>query len=396
MINITQETQRCLQCKTAFCQHGCPIKTPIPEIIHTLENNSLDAAGEILFNNNPLSLVCSLVCNHEQQCEGNCILNKKEAPIQFSVIENYISDTYFDKMLIPIKKANNKKVAIIGSGPAGITISLLLAKLGYNVTIFESKSELGGVLRYGIPEFRLPKKILKRYHKKLLDIGIKIRLNVTIGGTLKIDDLFRDGYLSIFAGTGTWRANRIGIEGESFGHVHYAIDYLASPESFHLKDNVIIIGMGNAAMDVARTALRNGAKKVTLYARSDKFSANTIEYQKAKLDGADFQFNMSPIKFTNTGVIFIKTTKDSANEIHVDADSIIISISQGPKDKLTMTTAGLNSSDKGLLITNSIGNTTRTGIFVAGDVVHGAKSVVDAVNQAKLVAQSMDEYMSTL
>lgn len=392
MINILQETQRCLQCKVPFCQKGCPINTPIPEVINLLENESIDAAGEVLFKNNPLSIVCSLVCNHEQQCEGNCVLNRKDVPIQFSDIENYISDTYFDKMVVPIQPSNNKKVAIIGSGPAGITISLILAQLGYNVTIFESRSELGGVLRYGIPEFRLPKSILERYHKKLLQIGVKIRLNVTIGGTLKIDDLFRDGYLSIFAGTGTWRANSLRIEGESFGHVHYAIDYLASPESFHLGDNVVIIGMGNAAMDVARTALRHGARKVTLYARSDKISANTIEYQKAKLDGADFEFNMAPSKITDEGIIFHNTTDDS--EEHIDADSIIISVSQGPKDKLTSTTSGLNSSNNGLLLTDSSGNTSRPGIFAAGDVVHGAKSVVEAVSQAKLVAQSMDEYMS--
>ncbi|MDQ0363216.1 NAD(P)-dependent oxidoreductase [Breznakia pachnodae] len=394
MINILQETQRCLQCKVPFCQKGCPINTPIPEIINLLENESIDAAGEVLFKNNPLSIVCSLVCNHEQQCEGNCVLNRKDVPIQFSDIENYISDTYFDKMVIPIQPSNNKKVAIIGSGPAGITISLILAQLGYNVTIFESRSELGGVLRYGIPEFRLPKSILERYHKKLLQIGVKIRLNVTIGGTLKIDDLFRDGYLSIFAGTGTWRANSLRIEGESFGHVHYAIDYLASPESFHLGENVVIIGMGNAAMDVARTALRHGARKVTLYARSDKISANTIEYQKAKLDGADFEFNMAPSKITDEGIIFHNTTDDK--EEHIDADSIIISVSQGPKDKLTSTTSGLNSSNNGLLLTDSSGNTSRAGIFAAGDVVHGAKSVVEAVSQAKLVAQSMDEYMSNL
>lgn len=394
MINILQETQRCLQCKVPFCQKGCPIDTPIPEVINLLENDSIDAAGEVLFKNNPLSIVCSLVCNHEQQCEGNCVLNRKDVPIQFSAIENYISDTYFDKMVIPIQPSNNKKVAIIGSGPAGITISLILAQLGYNVTIFESKSELGGVLRYGIPEFRLPKSILERYHKKLLQIGVKIRLNVTIGGTLKIDDLFRDGYLSIFAGTGTWRANSLRIEGESFGHVHYAIDYLASPESFHLGDNVVIIGMGNAAMDVARTALRHGARKVTLYARSDKISANTIEYQKAKLDGADFEFNMAPSKITDEGIIFHNTTDDK--EEHIDANSIIISVSQGPKDKLTSTTSGLNSSNNGLLLTDSSGNTSRPGIFAAGDVVHGAKSVVEAVSQAKLVAQSMDEYMSNL
>lgn len=394
MINILSETQRCLKCKVPLCQKGCPIHTPIPIIIDALEHQSLDVAGELLFQNNPLSIICSLVCNHEMQCEGNCILNKKNVPIQFSDIENYISDSYFDKMEIPLQANNHKKVAIIGSGPAGITISFILAKLGYNVTIFESRSELGGVLRYGIPEFRLPKSILKRYHQKLLDIGVKIRLNITVGGTLKIDDLFRDGYLSIFAGTGTWRANSLKIEGESFGHVHYAIDYLASPESFALGNRVVIIGMGNSAMDVARTALRHGARQVTLYARGDSASANTIEVQKTKLDGADFEFYMTPVKITDTGIIFKHTLENK--EVTVDADSIIISISQGPKDKLVSTTAGLKVNNKGLLLTDAIGTTTKPGVFAAGDVVHGAKSVVEAVQQAKLVAQSMDTYMKGL
>lgn len=397
MHTVLSESQRCLNCKVPMCQKGCPINTPIPTIINTLKNHNLDTAGRLLIENNPLSMVCSLVCNHENQCEGHCVLARKDAAIKFSTIENYISDTYFDKMEIHCAPTNNKKIAIIGSGPAGITIAFILAKLGYQITIFESKSEIGGILRYGIPEFRLPKSTLQKYHKKLLEIGVKIRFNITIGGTLKIEDLFRDGYLSTFVGTGVWRANSLGIQGESLGHVHYAIDYLASPNSFYLGNQVVIIGMGNAAMDVARTVLRNGAKKVILYARGDCPSANNHEVTYAKLDGAQFQFHRTPVKITDTGIIFKNTTNSNENQSEfVRADSIIISVSQGPKDKLVSTTKGLKTSNKGLLITDSMGNTSHPGMFAAGDIVHGAKTVVEAVSQAKQVAKSMHDYMQLL
>ena len=394
MINVFTETKRCLQCKVPMCQKGCPISTNVPAVIRALEQSSLDDAGQILFDNNPLSLVCSLVCDHEKQCEGHCVLNHKGAPILFGDIENYISDAYFDKMPIVKNAKNHKKVAIIGSGPAGITISATLAKMGYDVTIFEAKSDLGGVLRYGIPEFRLPKKILDRYHKKLIEAGVKIRFNTTIGGALKIDDLFRDGYKSIFVGTGTWRPKSLGIKGESLGNVNFAIDYLASPDTFTLGDTLLIIGVGNAAMDVARTALRHGVKHVMMTSLSDEIAASEKEADGAKLEGAQFLYFKRPVEIDDEGVVFIDELTNTTE--HIDADSIIISISQDPKDKLVSTTVGLKANAKGLLETDAQGHTTLPGIFAAGDVVMGAKTVVEAVNQAKVVAANMDAYMQEL
>ena len=402
MINtIIDEANRCLKCKVPQCKKGCPISTSIPQVLTLLENSQIDQAGEMLFENNPLSIVCSLICNHEKQCEGNCVLGRKGAPINFSLIENYISDLYLDKMTMPIIQLNNKKVAIIGAGPAGITISIILAKMGYSVTLFDSKDKIGGVLQYGIPEFRLPKKILARYLEILIKLGVKIRPNIIIGETLSVDDLLNDGYLSVFAGTGVWKPRKLGVPGESFGNVHYAIDYLSNPEAFNLGSKVAIIGMGNSAMDVARTAIRHGAKEVTLIARKDRAAASVKEVTYARLDGAKFEFHKKIVEIVEEGVMLDNILVDEQSNATTlagqpylfPADSIIISVSQGPKDRLTSTTPQLQANDAGLLITDEKGVTTREGVFAAGDVVYGAKTVVEAVNQAKKVAQAMHEYM---
>ncbi len=201
-VHVVNEAKRCLNCKKPLCRTGCPINTPIPMMIQEFLNGGIAEAGEMVFENNPLSIVCSLVCDHEKQCEGHCILGKKGAPVHISSIENYISSAYFDQMKIKREERKNKRVAVIGSGPAGITISIILAKRGYDVTIFETREKIGGVLRYGIPAFRLPKSILDNYKEKMLELGIRFRPNTTIGGAIGIDDLFRDGYLSVFVGTG--------------------------------------------------------------------------------------------------------------------------------------------------------------------------------------------------
>lgn len=400
-VHVIDEANRCLNCKNPMCVKGCPIHTPIPMMIKAFKEGNLNEAGEMLFENNPMSMICSLVCNHENQCEGNCVLGRKGEPVHISSIENYVSDTYFDKMQIPCAPKNGKKVAVIGAGPAGITIAILLTKKGYSVTIFDSRDRIGGVLQYGIPEFRLPKTILDRYKKKLREIGIKIRPNTTIGGAIEIKDMFRDGYESIFIGTGVWRPKTLGIKGESLGNVHFAIDYLANPDAYELGDSVAIIGMGNSAMDVARTALRKGSRNVTLYARGMKSQASQHETTYAKLDGAALEFGMSPVEITDDGPVFQKAILDeegnrmgfSEERIQVHADSTIISISQGPKSKLVNTTEGLKASENGLLVTNSFGETTHPGIFAAGDVVLGAKTVVEATAYSKLVADAMDRYM---
>ena len=360
-------------------------------------------AGEMLFSNNPLSLVCSAVCNHAKQCAGNCIRGRKDSPVHFSSIENYISDMYLDRMhaSVPLKRID-KKVAVIGAGPAGITVAVLMARKGYHVTIFEWKSKIGGVMQYGIPEFRLPKSILDRYEARLEEMGIQIRLNATIGSILMIDDLFRDGYDSIFIGTGAERPRTLGIKGESLGNVHFAMNYLANPKAHRLGNTVAVIGVGNAAMDVARTALRNGTKSVTLYAMGKEIAASSSEVAYAELDGAEIETGMQVQEITEDGPVFCKTIYGENDEIvghederiQVHADSTIISISQIPRGKLVRTTSGLTASEHGLLIVDDHYMTTRSGVFAAGDVVTGAKTVVHAVEGAKKAAEFMMQYMN--
>lgn len=400
-LHIIDEANRCLNCKKPMCQKGCPVHTPIPHIIQMFKENKVMDAGKELFENNPMSVICSIVCNHEQQCAGNCVLGRKGNPVHFSSIENYISDTYLDRMEIARAEKKGKRVAVIGAGPAGLTSAVILAKAGYDVTIFEWKDKIGGIMQYGIPEFRLPKSILDRYKERLVEMGIKIRPNTTIGAVLKIDDLLRDGYASIFVGTGVWKARNLGIHGECLGNVQFGIDYLANSTEYDLGENVAIIGMGNAAMDVARTALRNGARHVTLYARGRKVAASSHEMSYAKLDGAEFVFGKEIRRITEKGPVFSNSIMDENNRVigyeeeeeQVEADSTIISISQGPRRKLIRTTVGLEGSDRGLLLVDENGMTTKPGVFAAGDVVTGSKTVVHAVAGAKIAAEGMIRYM---
>ena len=403
-LHVVNEAKRCLNCKKPKCRSGCPINTNIPQMIQDFLNSRMDEAGQRLFENNPLSLICSLVCDHEKQCEGHCILGKKGNPIHVSSIEHYISERYLASFSAPQVRKIGKRAAIIGSGPAGITIAIELAKRGYDITIFESKDKIGGVLQYGIPEFRLPKSILAQYKKRLLELGIKIRPNSTIGGAIRIDDLFRDGYLAVFIGTGVWRPNALQVKGESLGNVHYAIDYLCSPDAYDLGKTVAVVGAGNAAMDAARTVLRHGAQNVTVYLRRDTVAASPREVEYAEVDGVKFHYCVKPVEFRPEGIVLRSMTYDAeGNGSEVPgsdtlelADSIIISIGQGPKDKVVATSRDIQVSSRGLILTDDQGATTRPGIFASGDVVRGAKTVVEAVHGSKQVAAAMDEYMKSV
>lgn len=404
-LHVMDEANRCLGCKVPQCQKGCPISTPIPQIIRMLKDNKLDEAGRTLFENNPLTTVCSLVCNHENQCEGHCVLGKKGAPVHFSTIENYISSTYAHKMTEGPKPSNGTRVAIIGSGPAGLTIAIILARYGYDVTIFEGKDKIGGVLRYGIPEFRLPKSVLDDFKYRHLDLkGIKFRPNTHIGGAIGIDDLFRDGYKAIFVGTGVWKPNALHIKGETFGHVHFGINYLNNPDSYDLGERVIVIGAGNAAMDVARTAIRKGVRSLTCFSLTRNVAASHHEFSYAQLEGVRFEYNKAPVEITDEGVIFkdVREQEDGSladvpnSQKLYPADSVIISISQGPQNRIVSTTEGLKANTRGLLVADETGHTTRPGIFASGDVVNGARTVVEAVAHSKVVAESMHRYMQAL
>ena len=403
-LHIIDEANRCLNCKKPMCQQGCPVHTPIPHIIQMFKENRLMEAGEELFQNNPMSVICATVCNHEEQCAGHCVLGRKGNAVHFSSIEHYISDMYLERMKIEQKEKKQQKVAVIGAGPAGMTVAILLAQQGYGVTVFEWIDKIGGIMQYGIPEFRLPKTVLDRYKNRMEELGSQIRPNTTIGAVLKIEDLLRDGYASIFIGTGTWKPRNLGIHGECLGNVHFGIDYLANASTYNLGKNVAVIGMGNAAMDVARTALRNGAEHVTLYARGNEIAASSHEVSYATLDGAEFVFGMQIDSINEKGPVFKKTILDEEENIigeeeeliQVEADSTIISISQGPRKKLIRTTFGLEGSDKGLLIVDDNYMTTKPGVFAAGDVITGSKTVVHAVDGAKKAAEAMIQYMENL
>ena len=407
MYNSKVEAKRCIACKIPFCEKGCPVSTPIKDVIEMYLDNKILEAGDILFKNNPLSIVCSIVCPHEKQCEGNCILSRKSYGVKFGEIENDISTSYIDNVDFAIHRLDGKgaKVAIIGGGPAGITIAFILAFKGYNVTIYESHSQIGGVLRYGIPEFRLPKITIDKLETKLIEMGVKIRPNILIGPTLTLDDIFNDGYGAIFIGTGTWNPRKLKIKGEALGNVHYAIDYLKSPEYYKLGSKIIIIGAGNVAVDAARTMIRNGAKEVIILNREGEtgITANKREFNDAVAEGLQVLNFKSVLEIKDDGIILANTEmveKDGNIDYDIDysteqfykCDSVVVAISQGPRSNIVSANKDLEINEKGLIITNVDGSTTKKGVFSGGDVVTGAKTVVEAVKMSKIIAEKMDEY----
>lgn len=402
---INADAERCLMCKVPRCKKNCPINTDIPKVIELYKENKISEAGELLFKNNPLSVVCSIVCPHENQCSGNCIRGIKGEPIKFGDIEHYISMEYLKNMDSKDIKKNGIKIAIIGSGPAGIAIAFILAERGYDITIFESKHKLGGVMRYGIPEYRLPNSILDLIEDKLIDLGVKIKYNTLVGPVVTLDRLLEDGYKSVFIGTGVWNPKTLNIKGEMSGHVNYAINYLMSPESFRLGKKVIVIGAGNVAMDAARVAKRSGCEVTVVYRKGfEEMTATKLEIREAQEDGVEFTLFKSPVEILDNGVKFISVEKSigedgravfkivEGSEEIIECDSVIIAVSQSPKNNIVANTDNLATSRGGLLAVDEYGHTTKKGVFASGDVVTGAKTVVEAAANAKKVADAMDEY----
>ena len=410
MKDLIIESNRCYLCKNPRCQANCPISTPIPMVIDLFKEGQIAKAGEILFKNNPLSLVCSIVCPHEAQCKGNCIRGIKDEPVRFCEIETHISKYYLENIKLEKENELDERVAIVGGGPAGITIAFILAQKGYKVTLFDSHDKIGGVLRYGIPEFRLPKSILDHYEERLIELGVKIRPNTLIGPVITLDKLFYDGYSAVFIGTGVWNPRTLDIRGESLGHVHYAIDYLKSPDTYKLGRKVCVIGAGDVAMDAARVAKRNGAEEVYILYRKgmENMPATKAELDGAIRDGIKFELFKSPIELLDEGVKYIETKNKTdengkVNTVNIDGtegifecDSIIIAVSQSPKNNIVSNTKGLETNKWGLLLTDEFGHTTREGVFASGDVVTGARTVVEAANHAKLVAEEIEKYLRTL
>ena len=406
MKELRLEADRCLLCKNARCKANCPISTEIPEVIRLFKEGKLDEAGEILFENNPLSAVCAIVCPHEHQCKGNCIRGIKGEPIPFCEMEEFISLKYLKNVKLEKVGNRDERIAIIGAGPAGITLSIILARKGFKVTLFDAHEKIGGVLRYGIPEYRLHNSIIDRYEEILIELGVKIRPNTLIGPVLTLDKLFFDGYKAVFIGTGVWNPKTLNIKGESLGNVHYAIDYLKSPNVYNLGKKVAVIGAGNVAMDAARVAKRNGAEEVYILYRKgfENMPCTRAELEEAKEDDVNFELFKAPIELTEQGVKYIETKNEVSEDGKVstitiegtegmfECDSVIIAVSQSPRKNIVANTTGLDTNKWGLLLTDDKGHTTRNGVFASGDVVTGANTVVHAVSYAKIVAESIEEY----
>ena len=379
MKELRLEADRCLLCKNARCKANCPISTEIPEVIRLFKEGKLDEAGEILFENNPLSF-----------CE----------------MEEFISLKYLKNVKLEKVGNRDERIAIIGAGPAGITLSIILARKGFKVTLFDAHEKIGGVLRYGIPEYRLHNSIIDRYEEILIELGVKIRPNTLIGPVLTLDKLFFDGYKAVFIGTGVWNPKTLNIKGESLGNVHYAIDYLKSPNVYNLGKKVAVIGAGNVAMDAARVAKRNGAEEVYILYRKgfENMPCTRAELEEAKEDDVNFELFKAPIELTEQGVKYIETKNEVSEDGKVstitiegtegmfECDSVIIAVSQSPRKNIVANTTGLDTNKWGLLLTDDKGHTTRNGVFASGDVVTGANTVVHAVSYAKIVAESIEEY----
>ena len=402
---VLNEAERCLKCKNPRCRNACAVSTDIATIIDLFLKGKDHEAGKILFENNPLSSICSIICPHENNCYGNCILGNKTTPVPFYEIERYISEKYISnfEMDIPIK--NGMKIAVIGAGPAGISMSIFMAQRGFHVTLMEAQEKIGGVLRYGIPEFRLPKDRVDVYSDVLKKLGVVIKPNCHIGSNLLIDDMFVDGYDAIFLAVGTAKPNRLGLVGETLGNVHFAIDFLKSPKAYDLGKTVAVIGAGNVAMDVARTAVRqSGVEKVILInnRREEDVTATKKEYDQALKEGVECIHLMSVLKITSEGLVAVDVEavpnentiiyEENMQSNHfIKADTVILSIGQGPSDVLSEK-AQIATTLRGLFRVDESGMTNIPGVFAAGDVVSGPKTVVEAVAHTKKVAEQMVKY----
>lgn len=410
------EAKRCLNCKKPMCKTGCPIENNIPEFIHQLSRGNFGEARSLLAEKTNLPAVCGRVCPHEKQCEGHCVLNKANKPIRIGKLEQFVADFDAEMNLIrekiPPKTRGN--VAVIGSGPAGLTVAGDLAKMGFNVSVYEGEAEPGGVLLYGIPEFRLPKDIVRRETNRIAELGVQFINNTIIGKDITIDQLFEKGFDAIFIGTGTAVARELNIPGKDLAGVvksHYFLRMVALYNNGSLErkevpvkegDTVLVIGAGNVAMDASRTALRMGAKSVTVVYRStlDTISAEKLEYESAVNDGVKFMWKTSPVEYIGNDdgkLVGLKVTQED-NELIIPCDKVLIAIGSKPAKRIISTTKGIEVNDNGYLITSErpYGMTTLKGVFAGGDVVHQPATVVLAMKEAKKVVDGISSYVDAV
>lgn len=409
-----EEAKRCLNCRNPQCKTGCPIENNIPEFIHQLSCGNMGEAMGIINEKSNLPAICGRVCPHEKQCEGHCILNAKGRGIRVGKLERFVADFDADMKLsrerLPQKARG--KVAVIGSGPAGLTVAADLARQGFNVVIFESEPELGGILMYGIPEYRLPKEVVRKEIKKIEALGVNVITNCTVGVDTTVDQIFDQGFDAIFIGSGNAKPKELGIDGELLPGILQSAYFLRSVNLYtrglipreevpiNEGDIVGIIGGGNVAMDAARSAVRMGAAKVqVLYHRTiNEMSALKAEYNEAVEEGVEFVWQTSAVKFNSNGNdelgSIIASTPDG--EKIMPFNKIILAVGSRPASRIVSTTTGIDVDDKGFVITKErpYGMTTRKGVFAGGDVVRThQQTVVLAMKEAKQVALGIAQYV---
>ncbi len=423
------EARRCLQCKNAPCSVGCPVEIDIPGFIKLIREGKRKEALLKIKEKNNLPAVCGRVCPQEDQCEAACVLNKKKIPINIGALERYAADYELSmEPLKPVSKDTSKssvKITVVGSGPAGLTCAADLSKMGYQVVLFESLHLAGGVLSYGIPEFRLPKKIVENEIDYIKALGVKIQTDTLIGNTYTISDLFQQGFKAVFIGVGAGLPQFLAIPGENLGRVYSANEFLTRlnlmkaykfPEyttPINIGEKVAVIGGGNVAMDSARVARRLGKKVFLVYRRTEKeMPARIEEIQNAKDEGVIFELLTQPVKISGDEKGFVKNlecikmalgepdasgrrrpvpVKDS--NFTLDADTVIIAVGQHPNPLLPKVTADLKTNEGGTIRIDGNFMTSIPGVFAGGDIVSGADTVISAMAAGKKAALAIDRYI---
>jgi glutamate synthase (NADPH/NADH) small chain len=424
-----EEATRCLNCKNKPCVNGCPVNVRIPEFVAKVAAGEFEEAYKIVTSTNGLPAVCGRVCPQESQCEGKCVRGIKGEPVAIGRLERFCADWHMKNSTAKGEKpaSNGKKVAVIGAGPSGLTCAGDLAKLGYEVTIFEAFHTAGGVLVYGIPEFRLPKEIVHKEVKNLEDLGVEIRTNMIIGKTLSVDELLEMGYKAVFIGSGAGLPSFMGIEGEDLIGVYSANEYLTRTNLMKayldeydtpiIKSNsVAVVGGGNVAMDAARCAKRLGAEKVFIVYRRglEEMPARKEEIHHAMEEGVIFRNLNNPVKINGDENGRVKSmecvemelgepddsgrrrpvVKEGSN-FELKVDTVIMAIGTSPNPLIRSTTEGLETNRRGCLIVNEeTMQTTREGVYAGGDAVTGAATVILAMGAGKQAAKAIDEYLN--
>lgn len=421
------EAQRCLNCKNSPCVKGCPVAIHIPQFIKEVANGNFAGAYDIISESSSLPAVCGRVCPQESQCESKCVRGIKGEPVGIGRLERFVADWHNAQKDVEIHKpeSNGHKVAVVGSGPSGLTCAGDLAKMGYEVTVFEALHLAGGVLVYGIPEFRLPKAIVQKEIDTLKALGVKVETNMVIGKVLSIDELMEDGFEAVFVGSGAGLPRFMGIPGENLKGVYSANEFLTrvnlmksykdhpTTPIMHAK-KVAVVGGGNVAMDAARCAKRLGAEEVYIvYRRSEaELPARKEEVEHAKEEGIIFKLLNNPVEILPNEENFVggmkciemelgepdesgrrRPVEKPNSEFVLDVDSVIMSIGTSPNPLIKSTTKGLETQKWGGIIADENGLTSRTGVYAGGDAVTGAATVILAMGAGKTAAAAIDEYI---